>query len=47
MFSTRIDPQVLKQAKKLSIDLERTLADLVEEAVQNVLKKYKKKASKK
>jgi hypothetical protein len=45
MFSTRIDADLLKLAKKLAIDLERPLNDLLEEALRDVLKKYKEKAS--
>jgi hypothetical protein len=47
MFSTRINPDILKQAKKLAIDLDRPLNDLLEEALLDVLKKYEKKGFKK
>ena len=47
MFSTRINPDILKQAKKLAIDLDRHLNDLLEEALLDVLKKYEKKGFKK
>ena len=43
MFSTRINPEVLKQAKKLAIDLDRPLNDLLEEALLDILNKYEKK----
>jgi hypothetical protein len=33
--------------KKLAIDLERQLNDVLEEAIQDILKKYKKKSTKK
>jgi hypothetical protein len=47
MFSTRINPDILKQAKKLAIDLDRPLNDLLEEALLDALKKYEKKSAKK
>ena len=40
-------PALLKSVKKLAIDLERQLNDVLEEAIQDILKKYEKKASKK
>jgi post-segregation antitoxin (ccd killing protein) len=46
-LSTTIDNDLIKSAKKLAIDLERQLNDVLEEAIQDVLKKYKKKSSKK
>ncbi len=33
-----------KEIKKLAIDLEKPLNDLLEEAIQDLLKKYGKKA---
>ena len=42
MFATRIDKEILKQLKHLSIDVERPVADLAEEAIINLLKKYQK-----
>jgi len=45
MFSTRIDSDLLKLAKKLAIDLERPLNDLLEEALRDLLKKYGGKSS--
>ena len=47
MFSTRIDSGLLKLAKKLAIDLERPLNDLLEEALKDLLKKHEKKSSSK
>ena len=44
MFATRIDPDVLKALKHLSVDTELSISDLTEEAVQDLLKKYEKKA---
>jgi len=46
MFATRIDPDVLKALKHLAVDTELSIADLTEEAIQDLLKKYEKKAKK-
>jgi predicted transcriptional regulator len=45
-LSTKIDNDLQKEVKKLAIDLERPLNDLLEEAIQDVLNKYKKKGKK-
>jgi hypothetical protein len=45
--TTTIENDLLKSVKKLSIDLERQLNDVLEEAIQDLLKKYKKKSAKK
>ncbi len=45
--TTTIENDLLKSVKKLAIDLERQLNDVLEEAIQDILKKYKKKESKK
>jgi 5'(3')-deoxyribonucleotidase len=37
---------LLKEIKKLAIDLDRTVNDLLEEGIEYLLKKYKKKAQK-
>ena len=42
MFSTRIDPDLLKELKHLSVDSEKSLSDLTEEAIKALLDKYKK-----
>ena len=42
MFSTRIDPDLLKELKHLSVDSEKSLADLTEEAIKALLNKYRK-----
>jgi predicted transcriptional regulator len=42
-LSTNIDKELQKKIKKLAIDLERPLNDLLEEAVVDLLKKYKKR----
>jgi len=42
-FATRIDPGTLKRLKHLSVDLEKSISELVEKAVQDLLKRYEKK----
>ena len=44
MFSTLINNDLLKEFKKLAIDLERPANDILEEAMRGLLKKYEKKA---
>ena len=46
MFATRIDPAILKKLKHLSIDAEKPISDLTEEAIKDLLKKYEKKDKK-
>lgn len=46
MFATRIDPEVLKALKHLSVDTELSIADLIEEAIKDLLKKYQKQPKK-
>jgi hypothetical protein len=46
MFSTRINPVILKELKHLSIDVEKPISDLTEEAIRDLLKKYEKKPKK-
>jgi hypothetical protein len=43
MFSTLIKNDLLKEFKKLAIDLERPTNDLLEEAMKELLAKYEKK----
>ena len=38
-FSVRIDPDIWKAARRLAVDNDTTLSDLVEEAIQDYLKK--------
>ncbi len=45
-LSTKIDNDLQKEIKKLAIDLERPLNDLLEEAIRDFLKKYEKKSNK-
>ena len=43
-FTTTIKEAALKDVKKLAIDLDRSVNDLLEEAIEWLLKKYQKKA---
>jgi hypothetical protein len=46
MFSTRINPDILKELKHLSIDAEKPISDLTEEAIRDLIRKYDKKTKK-
>jgi len=46
MFATRLDNSLLKDLKHLSVDTEVPIGKLLEEAIQDLLKKYEKKAKK-
>ena len=41
-LSTQIENDLQKEIKKLAIDLERPFNDLLEEAIRDIIKKYKK-----
>ena len=45
-LSTKIENNLQKDVKKLAIDLERPLNDLLEEAMRDLLKKHKQKSKK-
>ena len=45
-FTTSIDEKLLKEIKKLAIDLDRSANDLLEEGIKHLLKKYEKNAAK-
>ena len=47
MFTNQINADLLKNFKKLAIDLERPINDVLEEAMRNILKYYEKSKSKK
>ncbi|MGA2782461.1 MAG: ribbon-helix-helix protein, CopG family [Smithella sp.] len=47
MFTNQVDSDLLKNFKKLAIDLERPINDILEEAMRNLLKYYEKPKSKK
>jgi len=42
-FSTRIDDERLKALKHLAVDSDKSLGTLLEEAIEDLIKKYKKK----
>jgi predicted transcriptional regulator len=44
VFSTRIDDDRIKDLKHLSVDTDKSLGTLLEEAIQDLLKKYENKA---
>ena len=44
MFATRINSELLKKLKHLSVDADTSIANLLEEAVKELLAKYEKKA---
>jgi hypothetical protein len=43
-FTTTIKEDSLKNIKKLAIDLDRTVNDLLEEGIEYLLKKYGKES---
>jgi len=47
MFTNQVNADLLKNFKKLAIDLERPINDVLEEAMRNILKNYDKQKSKK
>lgn len=46
-FTTSLKVTILKDVKKLAIDLDKGVNDLLEEAMQDLLKKYEKNQQKK
>ena len=44
-MTTSIENNLQKASKKLAIDLERPFNDLIEEALRDLLKKYKNKSN--
>ena len=46
VFSTRLDQDLIKNLKHLAVDEGRALNDLLEEAIQTLLKKYESKPKK-
>ena len=40
VFSTRLDGDRIKELKHLAVDTDRSLGSLLEEAIQDLLKKY-------
>jgi len=43
MFSTRIDEDLIKQLKHLAVDTGKPVFELLEEAIADLIKKYKVK----
>ena len=42
-FSTRIDEDRLKGLKHLAVDTDKSLGKLLEEAIEDIIKKYNKR----
>ena len=42
-FSTRIDGDRIKELKHLAVDTEKSLGKLLEEAIEDICRKYRKK----
>jgi predicted transcriptional regulator len=42
-FSTRIDDERLKALKHLAVDTDKSLGTLLEEAIEDLIKKHKQK----
>jgi predicted transcriptional regulator len=42
IFSTRIDEDRIRALKHLAVDTDKSLGTLLEEAIQDLLKKYEK-----
>jgi predicted transcriptional regulator len=43
VFSTRVNPESIQKLKHLAVDLKRPLYSILEEAIELILKKHKKK----
>ena len=43
VFSTRVDEERIKDLKHLAVDTDRSLGNLLEEAIRDLVKKYEKK----
>lgn len=46
IFSTRVDEDRIKALKHLAVDTDKSLGRLLEEAIEDIVKKYEKKAKK-
>jgi predicted transcriptional regulator len=42
-FSTRIDTERLKALKHLAVDMDKSIGTLLEEAIDDLIKKYENK----
>ena len=47
VFSTRVDDDSIKALKHLAVDTDRSLGDLLEEAIEDLVEKYKTKWARK
>lgn len=47
MFTNQVDSELLKNFKKLAIDLDKPINQLLEEAMRNMLNNHEKQKSKK
>ena len=47
VFTVRISNSIIKPLKLLSVEIDRTMGNLVEEAIQDLLEKYNKSLPKK
>ena len=43
IFSTRVDEDRIKELKHLAVDTDRSLGNLLEEAIKDIVAKYSKK----
>ena len=43
IFSTRVDSDRIKELKHLAVDTEKSLGELLEEAIKDICRKYEKK----
>ena len=46
VFSTRVDEDRIKDLKHLAVDAGKSLGNLLEEAIHDLVKKYEKKGKK-
>ena len=46
VFSVRVNEKKMKQLKHLSVDTDKSLGTLLEEAIEDLLKKYEKRIKK-
>jgi predicted transcriptional regulator len=44
IFSTRIDSDRIKELKHLAVDTDKSLGQLLEEAIEDICRKYEKLA---
>lgn len=45
-FSVRLRPEIMKKVKLLAVEEEKPLAELLEQAIEELLVKYRKKGEK-